>query len=142
MCSIIINLNQQQNEKVFLFFCHNGHDTLFLRSRRRRYCLKGKTFVYEEGLPGSTDKRFMTKETYEFKKNGDVYHLLEVGTGKPFSTKDMSLYYKMDGNKFTIYHGNKGWEDEAINTVYRTGEYFTDYVIINGKKCLVKLEED
>lgn len=92
--------------------------------------LKGKTFVYDNGERGTS----LIRETFKFEKNGNVYHKSEVGATLTFDTEDCSLYYKMDATIFTIYYGTKGWKKEVQNTVYRKGEYHTDYLMIDGLK--------
>lgn len=92
--------------------------------------LKGKTFIYDNGESGS----LLIRRTLKFENNGNVYDKREVSNLPAFTTDGCSLYYKMNGTKFTIYHGGKGWKKDVRNTIYDEGEYFSDYIIIDGDK--------
>lgn len=81
--------------------------------------LNGRTYTYSNGETG----RWKIYERYEFQKNGNVLNVKEVGTSSTFDTKGCALYYTLEGNKLTIYHGVKGWKAEVRNTVYSEGIY-------------------
>jgi len=88
------------------------------------------TFVYRNGYTGS----MRIYERYEFKSNGSVYHASQIGNTSEFNTDGCSLYYTLDQEVLTIYHGTKGWKKEVRNTVYKTGQYFEDYILIGDKR--------
>lgn len=88
--------------------------------------LKGQTFRYY-------NRAQATREYFSFENNGNVYHYSSV-LGISYDTKGCALYYTLEDKTLTIYHGTKGWKKEVRNTVYRKGQYFEDYLVINGKK--------
>ena len=90
--------------------------------------LKGKTYVYDNGYTGSMKIR----NTYEFLPLGKVYHTMQVGYSSEYNTDGCDLYYKVNGNRITIYHGIIGWKPSVRNTVYEYGYYYGDYIIIDG----------
>lgn len=90
--------------------------------------LKGKTFTYWNGEFGSWN----ITSTYEFQNTGNVYHELQIGYSGKYDTDGCSLYYKMNGDDFTIYHGTRGWKKEVQKTVYATGTYYRDYIVVDG----------
>jgi len=92
--------------------------------------LKGKTFEYWNGETGSME----ISKTYTFGNDGNVFYESRVGLMSPFNTSGCDLYYKMDGNSFTIYHGVKGWKKEVRHTVFSSGEYFGDYITVDGDR--------
>lgn len=49
-----------------------------------------------------------------------------------FDTEGCDLYYKVNGNRITIYHGTIGWKPSVRNTVYEYGYYYGGYIIIDG----------
>lgn len=88
--------------------------------------LKGQTFTYfNYGLE--------MYESYTFKNNGNVYNYTSI-CGISTDTKGCSLYYTLEDKTLTIYYGSKGWKKEVRNTVYAYGQYFEDYLVINGRK--------
>lgn len=89
--------------------------------------LKGKTYHYYNGYTG----KYRIFDTFEFKKSGNVFHESVIGDHS-YDTKGCSLYYRLNGNTITIYHGVIGWEKSVRHTVYRTGTYHGSYIIIDG----------
>lgn len=88
--------------------------------------LKGQTFRYYDY--GSN-----WHEHYTFENNGNVYHYSSIGRTS-YDTKGCSLYYTLEDKTLTIYFGTKGWKKEVRNTIYRKGQYFDDYLVIDGRK--------
>lgn len=86
--------------------------------------LKGQTFSCH-------DYSIDYYESFTFKNNGNVYNEHSI-CGISNNTKGCSLYYTLDNKTLKIYHGSKGWKKEVRNTLYRSGEYFEDYLVING----------
>ena len=95
--------------------------------------LKGKTYVYDNGYSGS----MKVKNTYKFKDLGNVYHKMQVGYST-YDTEGCSLYYKINGNRITIYYGTIGWKESVRNTVYEYGYYYGDYIVIDGDKYILQ----
>ena len=87
--------------------------------------LNGMTFVRNE---------YSIIERYEFQDDGNVYHYTRVGDSAPFDTEGCALYYTLDGESLVIYYGVKGWKKEVRNTVYSSGTYHGDYIMIEGNK--------
>lgn len=87
--------------------------------------LNGMRFLRDEGT---------VIEQYEFRRSGNVIHYCRIGADFPFNTSGCDMYYTLDGEKLTIYRGIRGWERELRNTVYSSGSYHGDYIIINGNK--------
>lgn len=85
--------------------------------------LNGMTFLRDENS---------TIEKYEFQRSGNVYHYRRVGATFPYDTKGCSLYYTLDGEELIIYYGAKGWDKLVRHSVYSSGSYHGDYIIING----------
>lgn len=96
--------------------------------------LKGQTFEYWNGEYGSS----LIRISYKFEKSGNVYHTSKIGNLSEYNTKGCSLYYTLDDRELKIYHGNKGWKKEVRNTIYASGEYYGDYLIIGGNKYIRK----
>lgn len=88
--------------------------------------LKGQTFTY-------SDYSINLRKRYTFENNGNVYYYSSVA-GISTDTKGCSLYYTLEDKKLTIYYGVKGWKKEIRHTVHSSGEYFDDYLVINGYK--------
>ena len=87
------------------------------------------TFRYSNEYTG--DMRI--REIYEFKAGGSVYNKREIGLTTPFDTKGCSLYYKLNGNQLTIYHGVKGWKKEVRHTPYASGIYENETITIGDR---------
>ena len=96
--------------------------------------LAGQTFVYSNGYSGS----WKIEQGYTFKSGGNVYYYSKVGYSPEFNTDGCGLYYTLDGDKLTIYHGVKGWKKEVRHTVFASGEYRGSYIIIEGKEFVKK----
>ncbi|MDE7433041.1 MAG: hypothetical protein K2N34_14165 [Lachnospiraceae bacterium] len=96
--------------------------------------LKGKTFEYSNGLYGSN----RIWSSYKFERSGNVYHESQVGNAPKFDTKGCALYYTLEDKTLTIYHGSRGWKKEVRNTVYASGEYFDDYLVIDGLRYMLQ----
>ena len=87
------------------------------------------TYRYSNGYTG--DLRI--SEIYEFQANGNVYNKCWIGNLTPFDTDGCSLYYKLEGDKLTIYHGVKGWKKEVRHTPYAVGTYYGDSIDIEDR---------
>lgn len=82
------------------------------------------TFVYDNGKTGS----LAIRSSFKFQKSGNVYYESRVGDAPEFTTRGNDLYYRLDGENLTIYHGVKGWKKEIRNTPFRTLTYHVDYL--------------
>lgn len=86
--------------------------------------LNGETFVCEDDI---------LYAKYEFKSNGSVYNYQRVkGSSYSFDTEGCALYYELDETNLVIYHGVKGWKSSVRNTPYARGQYYGNYIIIDG----------
>ena len=88
--------------------------------------LKGQTFKYY-------NQAQVIRERFSFENNGNVYHYSSV-LGISYDTKGCALYYTLEDKTLTIYYGTRGWKKEVRNTVYRKGQYFGDYLVIDDKR--------
>lgn len=118
---------------VFVTSCSsdNDNDNVFGDSDTE---LKGKTFIYDNHYTGE----MRIRNTYTFENNGNVFNKREIGNSTPYNTKGSTLYYKLNDKKLTIYYGEKGWEKEVQHTEYSQGEYFGDYIIIDGDEFILQ----
>ena len=53
--------------------------------------LNGKKFEYSNGETG----KWQIKESFEFQKSGNVYHISKVGLSSEFNTDGCALYYTL-----------------------------------------------
>lgn len=92
--------------------------------------LAGKSFTYSNGEIGI----LRHYEVYEFDTRGGVYNYRSLGNSLSFDTDGCDLYYTLNGNELVIYHGVKGWKKEVRHTVYASGYYYGNYIVIDGNE--------
>ena len=92
--------------------------------------LAGKSFTYTNGEIGA----LRIYQVYDFDTKGGVYHYSSIGNTSSFDTKGCDLYYTLNGDELVIYKGIKGWKKEARHTVYASGHYYGNYIVIDGKE--------
>lgn len=87
------------------------------------------TYRYSNGYTG--DMRI--SEIYEFHAGGNVCNKRWIGNSTSFDTDGCALYYKLEGDQLTIYHGVKGWKKEVRHTPYAIGTYSGDSIEIEDR---------